>query len=294
MAMNLATILSSRSQRRAFMLATVLVLATGVALTLLLAAFAPSTPVWNALVGISGSVAAGGVFALLSGFYLWYFFADPNELTAQSYIFPKDIAETLEGIAKTATEYKIFVRTGRHFRAKILPLLVQQARASRSPVRLEVVLLDFRELSLCERYARYRQASSFDGASWNANYVRIEVLATILALMRSVNENCGLIRANLSLSARLSTFRIEGSADALMVTREDPKDAAFKYRRGQAEFAAYSAEFSWVLDEAKHIAGPADGDLWASLRTLFGEGAVTDADELEARKVTGAPSPYVR
>jgi hypothetical protein len=294
MAMDFTTILNSRSQRRAFLLATGFVLVTGVALALLLATYAPSTPVWNALVGISGSVAAGGVFALLSGLYLWYFFADPNELSAQSYIFPKDIAENLEAIAKAATEYKIFVRTGRHFRAKILPILIDQTQASRSPIHLEIVLLDFRDSDLCERYARYRQAASFDRQAWSADYVRTEVLATILAALRASNENSGLIRADLYLSRRLSTFRIEGSADALMITREDPKDAAFKYQRGQTEFAAYRAEFSWVLDEAQRIAGSTTDALPTSLGALFGEHIVTAKQEVAAARVVGARSPYVR
>lgn len=294
MAMDLETILSSRSQRRAFLLATGLVLAFGLAATMAVAHWAPSTPVWNAMVGILGSIPAGGVFALLSGLYLWYFFADPDELAAQSYIFPKDIAESLETIAKTATEYKVFVRTGRHFRAKILPILVEQAHASRSPVHIDVVLLDFREGALCERYAGYRRSASFDRQEWSADYVRKEVLATILAVLRAANNNSGLIRVDLYLSRRLSTFRIEGSADAVMITREDPKDAAFRYQRNQSQFAAYRAEYGWVLDEAEHIAGSATGNLSTSLGSLFG-GAVVSADqEAAAEDAVGAPSPYVR
>lgn len=294
MAMDLATILSSRSQRRSFLLATGLVLAIGLAAAMAVAHWAPSTPVWNAIVGILGSIAAGGVFALLSGLYLWYFFADPDELTAQSHIFPKDIAENLETLAKTATEYNIFVRTGRHFRARILPMLVKQALASRSPVHINVVLLDFRERALCERYAGYRRSSSFDRQAWNADYVRKEVLATILAVLRAANDNSGLIRVDLYLSRRLSTFRIEGTADALMITREDPKDAAFRYQRGQSEFAAYRAEYGWVLDEAEHIAGSAAGNLPASLGALFGGGVVSADQEAAAGDAIGAPSPYAR
>jgi hypothetical protein len=78
------------------------------------------------------------------------------------------------------------------------------------------------------------------------------------------------------------------------VTREDPKDAAFKYRRGQTEFAAYRAEFGWVLDEAERIAGSVTGDFPASLKDLFGDEFIPAEHEAAAQRAVGAPSPYVR
>ncbi|MGQ0280266.1 hypothetical protein ACT17R_16630 [Sphingopyxis sp. Q841] len=291
-AMDLATILGSRSQRRAFVLATVLVLVVGSLLALLVAHNVPETPVWNAFVNLLISVPAAGVFALLSGLYLWYFFSDPSKVLMQSYLFPKDISSSLTELARHGTEYKIFVRTGRHFRASILPIIIEKARTSRAPLRLEVALLDFRNESLCARYSRYRQSASFDRNTWSPGYVRTEIHATILAILTALNENNGLISADLYLSPRLSTFRIEGTADALIVTREDPNDAAYRYHRGQPEFAAYSAELRWVFDESERVVSSSGGVLPVSLSELFGSDVVTASSEIAARAATKAQSPY--
>lgn len=291
-AMDLATILGSRSQRRAFVLATGLVLVVGSLLAFLVAHNVPETPVWNALVNLLISVPAAGVFALLSGLYIWYFFSDPSKVFTQSYLFPKDISESLAELARHGTGYKIFVRTGRHFRSNILPILIEQARASRNPIRLEVALLDFRNESLRTRYSRYRRSASFDRNNWSPGYVQTEVLATILTVLTALNENDGLISADLYLSPRLSTFRIEGTADALIVTREDPNDAAYRYHRGQPEFAAYSAELRWVFDESERVVSSSGGELPGSLSELFGSDVVTASLEIAARTATKAQSPY--
>jgi len=59
-----------------------------------------------------------------------------------------------------------------------------------------------------------------------------------------------LVGIDLFLSKRLSTFRIEGSSDEILVTREDPKDTASRYLRSHRDFAAFATEFSWIRDEA--------------------------------------------
>lgn len=218
--MSLSGILSSPSQRRSFLLLSLLLLALGSIGFVVIAIYAPNTPVWNAVNSFFISVVSGGVFALASSLYLLYFFEDPNEIAASSVLLPNDIGQTLEEVAKKASDYKIFVRTGRHFRAEVLPILAKQARQNRRRIRIEVVLLDFRDEAICDKYAAYRKVSSFDGKSWCTRYVQTEVLATIRKLIDTSKENSGLLDIRLFLSTRLSTFRIEGSSDEFLVTRE--------------------------------------------------------------------------
>jgi hypothetical protein len=241
--MTLSGILGSPSQRRSFLLASTTVLVLCVVASLGVSAFAPSTPVWNTINSLFISVVGSGVFALAAGLYLTYFFVDPNDIGAETILLPQDIGQALQAIASTAADYKIFVRTGRHFRAEILPILIKEARSSRRPIRLEVVLLDFREKGLCEKYANFPKASSFDRQLWNTTYVQKEILATILKLIRASQDNPSIVGIELFLSQRLSTFRIEGSSDEILVTREDPKDMASRYRRAHRDFAAFVTEF---------------------------------------------------
>lgn len=292
--MTLSGILSSPSQRRSFLLLSALLLGCGLIGTLAIAFHAPNTPVWTAVNSFFVSLVAGGVFALASGLYLLYFFEDPNDMAASSVLLPKDIGQTLENIAKKAPDYKIFVRTGRHFRAEILPVLAKQARQNRLRIRIEVVLLDFRDEVICDKYATYRKASSFDHKSWCARYVQAEVLATILKLIDASRENRGLLDIHLFLSRRLSTFRIEGSSDEILVTREDPKDTAFRYLRSHRDFSAFVNEFDWVRDEAHEVALKGDDGLSATLPAIFGESALIAGLEEQAVQATQSGSPYVR
>lgn len=292
--MSLSGILSSPSQRRSFLFLSGLLLGGGFLGILTIAFYAPNTAVWNAVSSLFTSIVAGGVFALASGLYVLYFFVDPNEIAATSVLLPKDIGQALEVIAKEAIDYKIFVRTGRHFRAETLPVLEKQARRNRLPIRVEVVLLDLRDETLCEKYATYRKASSFDGKSWDTRYVQQEVLATILKLIEASRGNRGLLEIHLFLSKRLSTFRIEGSSDEILVTREDPKDTASRYLRSHRDFAAFVNEFAWVRDEAYRVTLDGDRGLPATLLAMFGENAMIASLEAQAMQAMRSPSPYAR
>jgi hypothetical protein len=292
--MTLSGILSSPSQRRSFLLASGAVLLLCIIAIVAISYFAPNTPVWNALNSLFISIVASGVFALVSGLYISYFFVDPNDIAAQSTLLPQDIGQALQAIAARAADYKIFVRTGRHFRAEVLPLLVKQARETRRPIRLEIILLDFRDKGVCARYANYRKASSFDRQVWDTPYVQKMVLATILALIRASHDNLGLVDIHLFLSKRLSTFRIEGSSDEILVTREDPKDTAARYCRTHRDFAAFVTEFGWIRDDAYRVAQEETGALPATLLAMFGENAEIASLEKSAARAISSPSPYVR
>lgn len=292
--MTLSGILSSPSQRRSFLLSSVLLLTSGFIGILVIAILAPNTPVWNAVNSFLISVVAGGAFALVSGLYLLFFFVDPNDIASSSILLPEDIGQTLEDIAKIAPDYKIFVRTGRHFRAKILPIITEKARRSRLRIRIDVVLLDFRDEAICEKYAAYRKASSFDSKFWCVRYVQEEVLATILKLIEASQENRGLLDIHLFLSRRLSTFRIEGSSDEVVVTREDPKDIASRYPRSHRDFPAFVNEFDWIRDESYEVAQGSDNGLPPSLYAMFGENALIRCLEAKAVEATRSGSPYAR
>lgn len=292
--MNLTGILSSPSQRRTFLLATGSVLVICVIAILAIAYFAPNTPTWNAINSLFISVVASGAFALVSGLSISYFFVDPNDIAAKSTLLPEDIGQTLLAIADKAADYKIFVRTGRHFRASVLPVLIGQSVKARRPIRVEAILLDFRDSDVCERYANYRKAASFDRQTWDTCYVKKEILATILALIRASHDHRGFIEIELFLSKRLSNFRIEGSSDEILVTREDPKDTASRYSRAHRDFAAFVVEFGWIRDEAYRVSKDETGVLPATLLAMFGENAEIASLESSASQAVSSPSPYVR
>lgn len=292
--MTVTGILSSPSQRRTFLLATGAVLTLCIISILAVSYYAPHTPIWDSVKSLFISVVASGVFAIVASLYISFFFADPEDAKSQTTLLPQDIGKALQKIASRAGNYRIFVRTGRHFRAEILPMLVRSAIVSRHPIKIEVVLLDLRNNTVCEQYANYRKSSSFDRKLWDTSYVKKEVLATILALMKATGDNPGLLDIRLFLSSRLSTFRIEGSSDEILITREDPKDTATRYSRTHRDFGAFVTEFCWIRDEAYHITDNKAGEIPSSLREIFGESDEVLSLEREASRAAFERSPYVR
>jgi len=77
------------------------------------------------------------MFALLSAAFL-HFFTDPYDMEAATQLLPGDIKGALDALADSAVEYKLYVRTGRHFRAAVLPLLVKKATERRMRIRVRL------------------------------------------------------------------------------------------------------------------------------------------------------------
>lgn len=122
--MSLSGIFSSRYQRRSFLVASTLVIAACGVLIMLIAYYGKDQALWEAFNNYFISIVASGAFAIISTLYLSYF-TDPRLARAETLILPQDIDENLRRLAGGAHDYRIYVRTGRHFRAKALPTLVK-------------------------------------------------------------------------------------------------------------------------------------------------------------------------
>ena len=164
--MSLSGIFSSPYQRRKFLSISALFVAILIAFILFFYHYMPDTRLWNLIINILVALVSSSAFALAAVLFVRIFFDDPNEASLKKKLHPKDIGSALTDMASSTLEYKLFVRTGRHFRAEILPILLKNARRNRREVRIEAILLDFRKDNVCEKYASYRRSSSSDGEKW--------------------------------------------------------------------------------------------------------------------------------
>lgn len=292
--MSLSGILSSRYQRRNFLLSSILIIILAFFIVLAIFYLSPITRGWDLLINVLVSVATSATFALMSTLYVFYFFKDPSEGATRAALLPQDIGEALRDMANKASDYRIYVRTGRHFRAEILPILVENARRNRQPLTIEAILLDFQNSEVCSAYADYRQISSFDSRLWDKTYVQKEVVATVMALSTSARENAALIRINLYLSSRLSVFRIEGSSHELIVTREDPKDTATRYLASDREYSAFATEFKWIRDTARRIGNGKEYSISVPMTELFDDNKTIASLRDKAAEALTSKSPYAR
>jgi hypothetical protein len=278
-------ILGSPYQRRVIVTFSLVAIAILLLFVILVNALTPETRAWKLVSDILVALTASAMFALLSAGLL-HFFTDPSEVEASTQLLPGDIDGALDALARSAADYILNVRTGRHFRAKVLPLLVEKANASRRHIKIEVVLLDFREAELCQRYANYR--------NWSLGYLQTEIMSTILKLI-DASVATSFIDIDLYLSKRLSTFRLDGTTDEIIITREDRGDYASRYKRSDPYFAAFDNEFSWVKAEAFHVMkAPGTTALPPTLRDMFGDLSVIRSLLEAATQAKSEPSPYAR
>jgi ABC-type Fe3+-siderophore transport system permease subunit len=136
--MSVSGIMSSPFQRRLLLFFTLAIIAGACLVLYLIYALSPDSRGWNVLIGLLSGIIGSAFFALLSTFFIYYFFTDPLTAETASHLLPKDIATSLREMAQTAADYKLYVRTGRHFRAVILPLLIQRSQQQRMPINIEV------------------------------------------------------------------------------------------------------------------------------------------------------------
>ena len=95
-------------------------------------------------------------------------------------------------------------------------------------------------------------------------------MSTILKLI-DASVATSFVDVDLYLSKRLSTFRLDGTTDEIIITREDRSDYGSRYNRSEPYFAAFVNEFSWVKAEAFHVKrSPGRTALPPTLRDMFG------------------------
>ena len=293
--MSISGILSSPAQRSLFIWLSTVIIVLFVTLVLIIYHFSPDDRGWNLLLDVLVALVSAVIFFVASTIFAKHLFDDPLELSVANKLLPQDIELALRDMAESATEYRIFVRTGRHFRSEILPILVKTAVRQRRPVIVHVILLDFRNGEICEKYASFRKSSSFDRFHWTQSYVQTEILATILKLIEAAHQHPALVKFNLYLTSRLSNFRIDGSQDQIIVTREDPKDVASRFRFPHSEFSAHLNEFTWIRDEAFMVeASSVTGTRLNDIEKMFGNCDVVLELKGAASEAMDGPSPYIR
>jgi hypothetical protein len=246
--------------------------------------YAPQTRGWKLTSEVLVAFTSSAMFAFLSATFL-HFFTDPYEMEASTYLLPSDIGSRLKALAESGTDYKLYVRTGRHFRAEVLPLLEKKATDARMHLRVEVILLDFRDKVVCRRYADYRK--------YSLQYVQWQIMATILKLIEA-SKNTPFLEIDLYLSARLSTFRFDGTTDEFIVTREDASDFAAQYPRSNTFFGALVNEFTWVKADAFKVPKAPSNRLPETLEAMFGADPLIRSLLPKATTAALEGSPYGR
>lgn len=135
---------------------------------------------------------------------------------------------------------------GRHTRSKTIPAMDAKARASNQHKTLKIQLLDPSNARLCNDYSRYRanlRSANNKKAGWTAEFVRREILSTILvaAIFKANNSN---FEISVKLKSAFSTLRTDLGSKTAIITKEDKNEPAIVCRDGSFLFRSYKEELA--------------------------------------------------
>lgn len=106
--MSVLGIMSSPFQRRLLFFFTLAIIAAACLLLCLIYVATSDSRGWNLIISLLSGVIGSAIFALLSTYFIFYFFTDPFAADAASQLLPQDIGISLKEMVGTATEYKLY------------------------------------------------------------------------------------------------------------------------------------------------------------------------------------------
>jgi hypothetical protein len=212
---------------------------------------------WAALAVLTDGLLSTFVTTVLIGLLIFWL-VPPKPDPSIMVLSAKEISPALE-MAMTKTRSWLYKGgTGRYLRAVTIPTLARLARLTNSTCDLRVQILDPTNTALCAAYAQYRSGLSSatqDNESWTPDRVRNELLTTILKLALARQDN-PLLTVRLFFAKAFSTFRIDLSEAYVIVTREDDREAAFKFTPDSPFYGAYREETYAAMGQAVEFTIP--------------------------------------
>lgn len=208
---------------------------------------------WHSLIGTTlDGLISTIIVSFVVAITFWWIKSPLDRIPPGFEIVPTAISNTLESAARKSAEWEYIGHTGRYVRNRIFPILDNSSRRNNRPVHLRMMILDPRNLDLCERYANYRnqsRSSEILADNWTPETVRIELLTTI-AKTALLNAETNQVQCEIRFRHVLSQFRVDASDDWIVVTQEDPQEPAFSYPKGSKFFDYYRRENRLVWDQS--------------------------------------------
>ncbi|NAS20469.1 hypothetical protein GT755_02085 [Herbidospora sp. NEAU-GS84] len=143
--------------------------------------------------------------------------------------------------------------TGTFIRAFTLPECVENSRAARRQLQVQLEIIDPENDTACAVYARFRQSLVTGRADpWTADRVRKEAYATILAASWYRRHN-DFLTVRVGLSSTMTTCRWDMSASRVIVTREDPTAPALVAYQGKLYYSWCETELNSSYAQSRRL-----------------------------------------
>ncbi|MBN3822602.1 hypothetical protein G3O00_03085 [Burkholderia sp. Ac-20384] len=177
-------------------------------------------------------------------------------------IEPKQINSLLRRAVPDSRYWAYKGGCGRYTRAVTIPLMAHAARNQGFGRDIRISLLNPSNEELCDHYATYRRSlkSAHDGEPWTTEIVQSEIVATIVAALRTKHDE-PLLDIQISLANYFSSFRLDISDLYTIVTKEDKEAAGLLADVDSYFYDSYKDDLrltelqSQFIDYAKPIPG---------------------------------------
>jgi hypothetical protein len=133
---------------------------------------------------------------------------------------------------------------------------VDYARRAEIPFRVKILIIDPKNIELCERNARFRSryssVSDANGELWTLERVLRELYATILAACWH-KEKSDLLDIRVRLASTYSTYRCNIFDSAAFVTQYDPRAEGELFPRGSVPYRRHMNDFLEAWEQARSV-----------------------------------------
>jgi len=212
-------------------------------------------PAWLTIVSrLLDSLFVSLLVTISIALYLDYIEIPENE-KKYDIIEPFQIQEIFERERMHTSSWYFSGGTGRYTRAVTIPELSKIAKKSNKHITLKLQVIDPEDKTICQKYASYRSAlrsSEKNDTKWTAEYVRQEVLSTIVSayVFQSINP---FLQISIAVKNSFSTMRIDISESSAIITKEDPKEPALICVKDTFLFRTYVEEIHQTFKEFRQI-----------------------------------------
>lgn len=167
-----------------------------------------------------------------------------------------EVGEALAQARRTTDLWYFRGGTGTYLRAVTLPDCIEHARHRNSTLDFRIEILDPTDEEGCNRYAQFRRSLAnlpdASGERWTVDRTRKEAFATVLAACW-YSQQYGLLKIDVWVSPRMTTFRYDFSSTCVIITQEDPRAPALLIDRGKIYYHRWNIELQYGREQARRV-----------------------------------------
>jgi hypothetical protein len=175
-----------------------------------------------------------------------------------SLVDPRDLKACLEDFLKNTYEFTYYGHLGRWTRSVTLPFLAKESRSRNSSIYISLIIINPNDSEVCSKYALYRKglmSASNGNEIWTADFVRVELIATIISGFYWAGKE-SLLKIEVSLVNQFSVFRYDFSSNGVIVTTEEAKHPALMCDNTSPYYATYREDVELALLQSKKLLPP--------------------------------------